>query len=460
LQLKLSHEFASPLLDRHFLQDGYLIYNKIAGTLQYGYVDLLTAVPDEELCWAHISREDIRHPLCVVFSVDNNLAVVLRTQQVRPGSLVKLTFLDFLTGAPHPLSSKPTVRLPSNTVVDVAYAEAEILGDYVLITVMSGRDVCCFYLVSWKSGVVTLLRDIELSNRWRPLWVPRLVGIDDGLIMLANCTKNSLEICKLEFASQEPPRLHTVCFLELPALEPYAFVIVSRVDKEWVPTSSWCGTRSQQQQQLPRKRVVPFRSSKVGTIGLLLEHEMRTASVRVLPSCWMTVSIAALLSAIYYGCSSSSDSSDDDDDHTGGNTAVRTLYWPDWGPTATRVLVSSHGGRLPKPAGPFWITSFSPLVIRDYDVLRMRSTRAAAAAEAEEEEEDDKTSSLFGPPVFKSTEVLGEHWVEGKLVTRLPYRDIVAKDLYYIGVVADREWIIGISVKGSEGLYYTVYHVG
>lgn len=382
-----------------------------------------------------------------------------RTQQVRPGSLVKLTFLDFLTGAPHPLSSKPTVRLPSNTVVDVAYAEAEILGDYVLITVMSGRDVCCFYLVSWKSGVVTLLRDIELSNRWRPLWVPRLVGIDDGLIMLANCTKNSLEICKLEFASQEPPRLHTVCFLELPALEPYAFVIVSRVDKEWVPTSSWCGTRSQQQQQLPRKRVVPFRSSKVGTIGLLLEHEMRTASVRVLPSCWMTVSIAALLSAIYYGCSSSSDSSDDDDDHTGGNTAVRTLYWPDWGPTATRVLVSSHGGRLPKPAGPFWITSFSPLVIRDYDVLRMRSTRAAAA-EAEEEEEDDKTSSLFGPPVFKSTEVLGEHWVEGKLVTRLPYRDIVAKDLYYIGVVADREWIIGISVKGSEGLYYTVYHVG
>jgi hypothetical protein len=322
------------------------------------------------------------------------------------------------------------------------------------------------------------LRDIELSNRWRPLWVPRLVGIDGGLIMLANCTKNSLEICKLEFASQEPPRLHTVCFLELPALEPYAFVIVSRVDKEWVPTSSWCGTRSQQQ-QLPRKRVVPFRSSKVGTIGLLLEHEMRTASVRVLPSCWMTVSIAALLSAIYYGCSSS-DSSDDDDDHTGGNTAVRTLYWPDWGPTATRVLVSSHGGRQPKPAGPFWITSFSPLVVRDYDVLRMRSTRAATAAAAEEEE-DDKTSSLFGPPVFKSTEVLGEHWVEGKLVTRLPYRDIVAKDLYYIGVVADREWIIGISVKvrffcayiylrenvsdrahgqGSEGLYYTVYHVG
>lgn len=286
------------------------------------------------------------------------------------------------------------------------------------------------------------LRDIELSNRWRPLWVPRLVGIDGGLIMLANCTKNSLEICKLEFAPQEPPRLHTVCFLELPALEPYAFVVVSRVEKEWLPTSSWYGTRSQQ--QLPRKRVVPFRSSKVGTIGLLLEHEMRTASVRVLPSCWMTVSIAALLSAIYYGCSSSSESSDDDDDHT-RNTAVRTLFWPDWGPAATRVLFSSHGGRLPKPAGPFWITSFSPLVIRDYEVLRMRSPRAATAAA--DDGDDDKTSSHFGAPVFKSTEVPGEHWVEGKLVTRLPYRDIVAKNLCYIGVIADREWIIGISVK-------------
>jgi hypothetical protein len=46
----------------------------------------------------------------------------------------------------------------------VAYAETEILGDYVLTTVMSGRDVCCFYLVSWKSGVVTLVRSRFLSD--------------------------------------------------------------------------------------------------------------------------------------------------------------------------------------------------------------------------------------------------------------------------------------------------------
>ena len=255
------------------------------------------------------------------------------------------------------------------------------------------------------------------------MWVPRLVDIDGSLIMLANCTKNSLEICKLELGSSQEPRLYTVCSLELPTLEPYAFVIVSTVDKEWVPSAPRdAGARS----QLPRKRVVPFRSSKVGTIGLLVEHEMRTASVRVLPSCWMTISVAALLSAIR------------SDAEPGGHASVRTVPWAEWGPAATRVLLNIHGARLPKPAGPFWITGSSPVVIRDYDMLRARCTRISA---------EDASTSLFGPPVFKPTEVLGEHWKTGKLETRLPYRDLVAKDLDYIGVVADREWIIGISVR-------------
>jgi hypothetical protein len=78
LQLRVSHEFTAPIHRRHSLQDGYLIYNRIAGTLQYGYVDLLAASPDEELRWTHISRDDICFPLCVVFAVDHNLAVVLR----------------------------------------------------------------------------------------------------------------------------------------------------------------------------------------------------------------------------------------------------------------------------------------------------------------------------------------------------------------------------------------------
>lgn len=78
LQLKVSHEFESTIPDRHFLQDGYLIYNTIARTLQYGYVDLLSAAPDAALSWVHVSKEDIRFPLRVVFAVDQNLAVVLR----------------------------------------------------------------------------------------------------------------------------------------------------------------------------------------------------------------------------------------------------------------------------------------------------------------------------------------------------------------------------------------------
>jgi hypothetical protein len=49
------------------------------------------------------------------------------------------------------------VVLPSDVVLDVAYAAVEVLGDYILTTVMSGRDVCCFYLISWKTGTVTLV---------------------------------------------------------------------------------------------------------------------------------------------------------------------------------------------------------------------------------------------------------------------------------------------------------------
>jgi hypothetical protein len=80
-------------------------------------------------------------------------------------------------------------------------------------------------------------------------------------------------------------------------------------------------------------------------------------------------------------------------------------------------------------------------------------------------------------------QVLGDHWVEGKVETHLSrsYRDLVAKGLYYVVVVADREWIIGILVRDSgyvqayiylrgvfdraheqesKGLHHTVYHVG
>jgi hypothetical protein len=128
-------------------------------------------------------------------------------------------------------------------------------------------------------------------------------------------------------------------------------------------------------------------------------------------------------------------------DGNGDGHVTQKHPWAKWGPVATRVIPNNYGARLPKPAGPFWITGFSPLVIRDYGTLR------AWCAQFLAEEEDDRSTSLFGPRVFESTEVLGEHWKTGKLETCLPYRDLVAKNLDYIGVVADREWIIGISVK-------------
>ena len=121
------------------------------------------------------------------------------------------------------------------------------------------------------------LREIKFSNRWMLLWVPRLVDIDGSLMVLANCMKNSLENCKLELASssQEPPRIYTVCSLELPALELHAFIVVSTVDKEWFLTVTRGGARFQR----TRKRVVPFRPSEVGTCGLLVEHEMQMHSI-------------------------------------------------------------------------------------------------------------------------------------------------------------------------------------
>ncbi|KAI0251758.1 hypothetical protein BJV78DRAFT_1208546 [Lactifluus subvellereus] len=435
LQLNASHEFPSTMNHLYHLQDGYLVYNlrHVASTPQYGYVDLRSADPNEELRWVHISVEHIPTPVWIESAVDHNLVVVLsfRTQPIKSGTLVELTFLEFTTGAPHPLSAKPNVQLPSNTILDVAYAAADVLGDYVLTTVMSGRDLCCFYLVSWKSGAVTFLREIELPNRLMPPWAPRVVIMDNSFIMLVNCWMTYLEICKLELASPDP-RLQTVCFLELPALELYAFAVVSTVSKEWIPTSE-----HDAQSQLTRKRIAPFRSSRVGTIGLLLEYEPCTPSVRERPGCWMTVSVASLLSAIHPGTSD-----------------VPTIPWAAWGPAATRISLYRWGSILPRPAGPFWIIDVSPLVVRDYDPLRTRRARSMA---------EDRSPSPSRPPVFSSTKVLGQHWVAGEVETRLPFRDVVEKNVRlerYIGFVADREWIIEISARGDGTTNVVVYHVG
>jgi len=79
----------------------------------------------------------------------------------------------------------------------------------------------------------------------------------------------------------------------------------------------------------------------------------------------VTISVAALLSTIR-------------SDAEPGHVSMRTVPWAEWGPTAMRILLNIHGAKLPKPAGPFWITGSSPVVIRDYDMLRCDSGRYGA----------------------------------------------------------------------------------
>ena len=75
---------------------------------------------------------------------------------MRHGSLVKLTFFEFTTGALHPLTFKSTEGLPLN-LLDVAHASVEILGGHVLTKAMFGLAVCCFYPVSRNLGTATLV---------------------------------------------------------------------------------------------------------------------------------------------------------------------------------------------------------------------------------------------------------------------------------------------------------------
>lgn len=54
-------------------------------------------------------------------------------------------------------------------------------------------------------------------------------------------------------------------------------------------------------------------------------------------------------------------------------------------------------------------------------------------------------SSSFGPPA-SSTKLLGEHWVAGKRVMHLQYRDAVVRDSDFLRpgqkVLADWEWLV------------------
>jgi hypothetical protein len=183
--------------------------------------------------------------------------------------------------------------------------------------------------------------------------------------------------------------------------------------KEWVPTSKHHAPSFSS-----RKHDIPFYSSTVGTIALLLDYRTYSKGVGHPFRCTIVISVAAILSVIR------------------ATEGVRNVPWKDWGPSGARMYELET--TLLKPVGPFWIMDLSPLVIRDYDNLRTRCTQLTT---------EDTSSSHPQPPVSSSTEVFGEHWEAGSVETHLPYRDVVANDLdfrHFSWIMGDREWVVGI----------------
>ncbi|KAH9059095.1 hypothetical protein EDB87DRAFT_829001 [Lactarius vividus] len=388
---------------RYILQDGYLIYNAVTNPSRYGYIDLYStsAQPKAEAPWTHISLAALRPLSDIVFAVDLNLVVAI--SKSGQDGLDEASFLEFTTGAPHPLSLLHTVPLPRKT-------EVQVLGDHILATMeCESCGYSTLFSLSWITG-----SDAELYRLFGALRVV-VIDPDNSLIALIKSTTNSIHICEIQFESADPC-LHTLCFLRLPG-DP----VVSLSGMEWIPTSK---RQNRTGSQSSRGRPFPFRSRRASTIGLSLSYRTRDGGVCRYS---MFASVRALLSVAHSG--------------------FRLVPWADWGPTCTRILPLR--GIFPKPAGPFWITSYAPLVVRDYDSLRARHIKK-------------KKKTMSSIPSAHSlgqttTQLFGEHWVGGKVKTYLPFREFVAGSLSITPVaqvVADREWIVVISrMKGEQNFY-------
>jgi hypothetical protein len=230
--------------------------------------------------------------------------------------------------------------------------------------------------------------------------------------MKKNAT-NRIQICKLQFVS-ERPHLRTLCSLKLPGSMHTSPPSVFMSAMEWIPTSK---LQDRIESQTSRRRPFPFRSYRAGSIGLILSFG--TLDTRFHQYA-MFVSVEALLSAVHSG--------------------VSHVPWADWGPAGTRVFPFREG--VMRPAGPFWITSYAPLVVRDYNYLRSRYMNKT---------KESRPPVPLGPGLSlgpPSTKLCGEHWEGGEINTHLPFREFVAADLSLgrvVQVVGDREWFVVIS---------------
>jgi hypothetical protein len=287
---------------------------------------------------------------------------------------------------------------------------------------MLGRSI--FSVISWKSGsatevsdtfesfsVIRILSRVQLSQLLGELKVV-VIDRDNSLIALIKSATNSIEICKLQFASAQPT-LHTLCFLRLPIFKYTNPSSVTVSGMEWTPTLK---PQDRTEYQTSRGRPFPFRPYKAGTIGLTFGFRTRDKGVTQYS---MFISVEALLSAAHSG--------------------VRHVPWDDWGPAGTRILALGNS-RPPTSAGPFWITNYAPLVVRDYSSLR-----AWYVKRKHKSNPSIPSYPSLGPP---STKLLGEHWEGGEIKTHLPFRKFVAGEISFkrvVQVVADREWVVVIS---------------
>jgi len=337
--------------------------------------------------------------------------------------LVQLEFFEFSTGSPHLLSTTHTLPLPPLSEFPNASVHAEVLGDNVLISVWDYSCKAAVYLVSWKTGTVTLVSDFSkpcfVLNSQKSLKLRRLtessttlhskfpftVSINSSLVSLMEDDENRLEICQLEL--DPSPRLQTLCFLELPPLTSGAIHLVSGAYTEWVSTSiSYTRTRSSRGYHLP------FYSSAIGTIALYFLYDRPYLEFPASESYALVISAAGLVSAI--------------------PSDVRNVPWEDWGPSNT------HFFRMPtaqlRSVGPFWNIDGRELVVRQYDLRRTRCTQSMAG---------DKSSLQSRTPIVASEKIF-----QYDIETHLPYRDVTItnKDLYgSTYIVADREWVVGVT---------------
>ena len=262
-----------------------------------------------------------------------------------------------------------------------------------------------------KSDTYLKLREFQVD--WGLGWNQgqKALVINNHLIAIMNDGKNSLDIYRLKIDLPDP-HLKTVCSFELPPLTRGSNVCSRAASKEWVPTS-----KDYARYRSSRGYHSPFYSSTIRTLGLLLDYFTNSVGYQPPQKCTMVIDIAALISAI--------------------PTEERTVPWLDWGPSCAHIGEASW--RM--PAGPFWITDISPLVVRQFDVPRTWYAQSTTV--------DASTSSQTGPPVFSSTEVSGSFWKAGKVKTNLPYRDVSMaspKDFldYYGLTTVDREWSVWV----------------